>query len=65
MSRATHDFECPNGHIGKVPDDVIRCPECGVSIEGSPIPQELVVKLLRKLREKDQEPINFVSKEVK
>ncbi len=50
MSRASHDFECPNCHVqGKVADDVIRCPECGESIEGQAITGEALEALIAKI----------------
>jgi len=55
MSRATHDFECQKCHAqGKVSYDVIKCPECGESIEGQAITGEALEALLERIRVKHE-----------
>ncbi len=66
MSRATHDFECFGcGAKGKIPDDVITCPECGASIEGQPVTGEAYEALKAKIVEKREIRIVLPSKEAK
>lgn len=54
MSRSTHDFECSScGKQGKVPDDLIICPECGKSIEGQAITGEVLMELTKRIEIND------------
>lgn len=65
MSRSTHDFECKNGHVGKVVDDAIFCPKCGVSIEGQPLSKEYIETLIKRWKKDPEVEVLSFLKEVK
>jgi anaerobic ribonucleoside-triphosphate reductase len=55
MSRSTHDIECNDcGYKGKVVDDSIVCPKCGMSVEGQPITGAVLAAMIAKIKSKQE-----------
>jgi hypothetical protein len=67
MSRAVHDIGCQNCNFqGKVPDDVITCPECGQSVEGVAITGEALEAMIARIKQRQAISIEQSgSKEIK
>lgn len=71
MSRATHDIECQKerggcGYKGKVVDDSVVCPKCGVSVEGVALTGDALEAMMLRIKNRQELKLSqTINKEAK